>query len=91
MPTLDVTNNPLDTVIFDPEEMLGILDLRVLGYYKIKQGVVQQSLSKYYRFESADILCEQFNKSVNTLKEKEEKTEKYSWLEEDDKRRNMKD
>ena len=32
--TLDVTNNSLDTVIFDPKEMLGILNLRSLGYYK---------------------------------------------------------
>ena len=48
--------------------MLGILDLRSLGYYKMKQGILQQNLSKYYRFESADILCEQFNKFINTLK-----------------------
>ena len=70
--------------------MLGILDLRSVGYYKIRQGVLQQNLSKYYRFESADILCVQFNKFVNTLKrEKEETKEKYPWLEQDDKRRNM--
>ena len=33
---LDITNSGLDTVIFDLKEMLGILDLRSLGYYKIK-------------------------------------------------------
>ena len=48
--------------------MLGILDLRLVGYYKIKQGVLQQNLGKYYRFGSADILCEQFNKFINTLR-----------------------
>ena len=32
---LDVTNNGLDTSIFGLEEVLGILDLRSLGYYKI--------------------------------------------------------
>ena len=57
--TLDITNNGLDTIIFDPEEVLGILDLRSLGYYKIKQGILQQNLSKYYRFEKADTLCKQ--------------------------------
>ena len=36
---LDVTNNTQETVIFEPKQMLGILDLRSLGYYKIKQGV----------------------------------------------------
>ena len=34
----------------------------MIGYYKIKQGILQQNLSKYYRFESADTSCEQFNK-----------------------------
>ena len=55
-------------IIFDPNEMQGILNLRSVGYYKIKQGILQQNLSRYYRFELADILCEQFNKFVNTLK-----------------------
>ena len=45
---LDATNS-LDTVMFDPKVMLGILDLRSLGYYKIKQGILQQNLSKYNR------------------------------------------
>ena len=49
--TLDIANNGPDTIIFKPEEMLGILDLRSLGYYKIKQDILQQSLSKYYKFE----------------------------------------
>ena len=37
--SLDVTNNTQETVIFEPKPMLGIIDLRSLGYYKIKQGV----------------------------------------------------
>ena len=37
----DITNNGLDTMIFGPEQMLGILDLRFLGYCKIKQGILQ--------------------------------------------------
>ena len=72
-----MTNNSLETIIFDPREMLGILDLRLVEYYRIKQGILQQNLSKYYRFESADILCKQFNKFINTVKEKEEMKEKY--------------
>ena len=45
--TLGVTNRSLETVIFDPKEMLGILDLRLIGYYKTKQGIFQQNRSKY--------------------------------------------
>ena len=30
----DVTTSCLETVIFDPKEMLGILDLRLIGYQR---------------------------------------------------------
>ena len=72
MSILDVTNSCLETVIFD-QNMLEILDLRSIGYNKIMQGILQQNLSKYYRFESADTLCEQFNKFINALKKEEKK------------------
>ena len=53
---IDMVNNGTETMIFRPEEMLGIVDLRLLGYYKIKQGILQQNVSKYYRFEKAEKL-----------------------------------
>ena len=59
---LDIVNNGTETIIFKPEEMRGIVDLRLLGYYKIKQGILQQNLSKYYKFKRAETLCEYFNK-----------------------------
>ena len=80
---LDVVNNDTETVIFKLEEMLGIVDLRSMGYYKIKQGILQQNLSRYYTFERSEILCNYFNKFVSTLKkEREEKEpeENYPWL-----------
>ena len=40
--TLDITNNTRETLIFDTRKIIGILDLRSLCYYKIKQGVLQQ-------------------------------------------------
>ena len=48
---LDITNKGTDTMIFKPEEMIGIMDVRLLGYDKIKQGILQQNLSRYYRFK----------------------------------------
>ena len=39
--SLDVTNNTQETVIFDPKQMLGILDLISFGYYKIRQVTLQ--------------------------------------------------
>ena len=56
--------------------MLGILDLRSLGYYKIKQGILQQNLSKHYRSKKADTLSEQFNKFINTLKKDKKRQKK---------------
>ena len=71
--TLDIMNKGKDTMILRPDEMIGIIDLRSLGYYKIKQAILQLNLSRYYRFEKAEKLCEYFNKFVNTLQRKENK------------------
>ena len=54
---LDIVNNDPYTIMLKLDEMLGILDLKSLGYYKIKQGILQPNLSKYYKFERADTLC----------------------------------
>ena len=43
---LDVTNKGTDTMIFKPEEIILNLDLRSFGYYKIKQGILQQKNQK---------------------------------------------
>ena len=56
---LDIVNKGKDTMIFKLEEMTGIIDLTSLGYYKIKQDILQQNLSRYFRFEKAE-------NSVNT-------------------------
>ena len=88
--TLNLTNNTQETVTFDPKEMIGVLDLRSFGYYKIKQGVLQQNLNKHYHFKTADTVCNQFNKFVNMLKREEAKCkEKYPWLDENDERKYM--
>ena len=53
---LGIVNNGTEAIIFWPEEIIGIVDLRLLVYYKIKQGILQQNLCKYYRFERAETL-----------------------------------
>ena len=88
---LDIKNAAKDIMILNPKEMIGIVDIRSLGYYKIKQGILQQNLSRYYRFEEASKLCEYFNKFVHTLKDREQTTsvDKYPWLDPEDERRNI--
>ena len=92
--TLDITNKDTYTMIFKPEEMIEIIDLRLLGYFKIKQGILQQNLSRYYRFEKAEKLCEHFDNFMNTLKKEREQNslgDIYPWLDQDDERRHMTD
>ena len=87
-----VTKNTHETVTFDSREMLVIVDLRSLGYYKIKQGVLQQNLSGMYHFESANTVCDQFNRLINTLRKEEVETssaDKYPWLDDSDERKHM--
>ena len=91
--TFIVTNSPHETVTFNPTQMIGNIDLRSLGYYKIKQGVLQQYLSHIYNFESGHDICDQFNRLINILR-KEEKmkgTERYPWLDDSDERKYMSD
>ena len=66
---LDMTISSLEILILNPKEALSILDLRSFRYYKIKQGTLQQNVSKYYEFKSAEKLCDQYNNLINTLKE----------------------
>ena len=75
--TLKVTNNTHKTVAFDLTEMIGVLDLRSLGYYKIKKGMLQQKLNDHYHFESADTVCNQFNRFVTLLKKKRKRVKKF--------------
>ena len=91
---LDMMSKGKNTMILIPEEMIRIIDLRSLGYYKIKQGILQQNLSRHYGFKEAEKLCEYFSKFVNTLKEEREQkspTDKYPWLDPDDERKCMTD
>ena len=91
---LDIVNKGKDTMVFKPEEMIGVIDLRQVGYYKIKQGILQQNLSMYYRFKKTEKLCECFNKFVNTLRKERERRlpdDKYPWLDPADEQRHMTD
>ena len=93
--TLKVTNSTEEKVTFNPEHIVGIVDLRSLGYYKIKQGVLQQNLS-HYHLESTENVCHQYNKLINTLRKEEQEAsmhgkDKYLWLDDSDERKHMTD
>ena len=91
---LDMVNNSSsETLILNPKEELGILHLRSLGYYKIKQGVIQQKLSRYYKSELVDKVCMQLNNLLNTVR-KEQSLDtggKFPCLDNSDERKYMSD
>ena len=90
--TLKITNSTSETVTFDKNNIIGVLDLRSLGCYKVKQDVLQKHLGKPYHFELAEDICAQFNRFVNLVKKKEENPkEKYPWLDDKDERKYMTD
>ena len=85
---LKITNKTHETVTFGQTEMIGVVDLRSLGFYKIKQEVLQEHLGKHYHFELADDMCNQYNRFVNLMRKEEENSKgKYSWLEDMDERK----
>ena len=89
---LKITNNTHEAVTFGWMEMIGVVDLRSLGFYKIKQEVLQEHLGKHYHFKLADDICNQYNWFVNLMRKEEETSKgKYPWLKDTDERKYMMD
>ena len=85
---LKVTNKTCETVTFGRTEMMGIIDLRSLGFYNINQEVLQEHLGRHYHFELADNVCDQYNRFVNLMRKEEENSEgKFPWLGDTDERK----
>ena len=55
--------------------------------------MIQQKLSRFYKFESAEEVCMQFNNLINTIriKQKEITKDKYPLLDKSDERKYMSD
>ena len=70
---LKITNKTCETITFDRMGMMGVIYLRSLGFYRIKQEVLQERLSRHYHFELADDVCDQYNRLINLMRKEEEK------------------
>ena len=89
---LKITNKTHETMTFGQTEMIGVVDLRSLGFYKIKQEVLQEHLGRHYHFELADDICNQYNRFVNLMRKEEENSKgKFPWLEDTNERKHMTD
>ena len=56
-------------------------------------AIIQQILSKYYKFGSAEKICAWFNILINTLRKEQslDTVEKFPWLDNSDERKYMSD
>ena len=89
---LKITNKTHKTVTFGQTEMIAVLDLRSLGFYKIKQEVLQEHLGRHYHFELAENICTQYNRFMNLMRKEEEDSEgKFPWLQNTSERKYMTD
>ena len=87
---LKITNKTQETVTFGWTEMIGAVNLRLLGFYKIKQEVLQEHLGRHYHYKLANDICNQYNRFVNLMRKEEENSKgKFPWLEDTDKRKYM--
>ena len=67
---LKIKNKTHKTITFSRTDMMGIVDLRSLCFYKINQEVLQEHLSRHYHFKLADDVCDQYNRLVKSYEKR---------------------
>ena len=98
---IQIINNTASTMYLSPEESIGIVDLRSLGYYNIKPQVMHFNLTGAHNLFSKwnlDLRFEEhftkiFTQNVRYRKREvaSKQQDPYPWLDEDDPRRKMTD
>ena len=98
---MEIINNTPSTMYFSPEESIGIVDIRSLGYYNIKSQVMHFNLTGIHNLFSKwnlDNRFEEYYAKISTQNVRYKKKDSarkspdpYPWLDEDDPRRNMTD
>ena len=98
---IQIINNTPSTVYLSPEESIGIVDLRSLGYYNIKPQVMHFHLTGAHNLFSRwnlDLRLEEHFAKISTQNVRYRKGgvvrksyDPYPWLDEDDPRRQMTD
>ena len=98
---IQIINNTPSTMYLSPEESIGIVDLRSLGYYNIRPQVMHFNLTGIHNLFSRwnlDLRFEEHFAKVSTQNVRYQKREvarklpdPYPWLDEDDPQRDMTD
>ena len=98
---MQIINNTPTTMYFSPEQSIGIVDIRSLGYYNIKPEVMRFNLTGFHNLSSRWDMDPHFEEcfakfstqNVRYRKRgvKEKGPDPYPWLDKDDPRRHMTD
>ena len=98
---MQIINNTPTTMYFSPEQSIGIVDIRSLGYYNIKPEVMRFNLTGFHNLSSRWDMDPHFKKcfakfSTQNVRYrrrgvKEKGSDPYPWLDKDDPRRHMTD
>ena len=98
---MQIINNTPTTMYFSPEQSIGIVDIRSLGYYNIKPEVLRFNLTGFHGLSSKWDMDPHFKQcfakfstqNVRYKKKgaKERGPDPYPWLDKDDPRRHMTD
>ena len=98
---MEIINNTASTMYLCPDESIGIVDIRSLGYYNIKPQVLHFNLTDIPNLFSKwrlDHRFEEYYSKISTHKVRYKRKEiarktpdPYPWLDEDDPRRDMTD
>ena len=68
---LKIKNITCKTITFGRTDMMGVVDLISLCFYKVKQEVLQKHLSRHYHFKLANDVCDQYKKLINLMRKEE--------------------
>ena len=98
---MQVINNTPSTMYLSPEQSIGIVDIRSLGYYNIKSEVMRFNLTGFHNLLSRWDMDPHFEECFAKLSTqnirykiggaKEKGPDQYPWLDKDDPRRHMTD
>ena len=91
---MQIINNTPTTMYFSPEQSIGIVDIRSLGYYNIKTEVMRFNLTGFHNLSSRWDMDPHFSTQNVRYKKrgvKEKGPDPYPWLDKDDPRRHMTD
>ena len=98
---MQIINNTPTTMYFSPEQSIGIVDIRSLGYYNIRPEVMHFNLTGFHNLLSRWDMDPHFEKCFAKFSTqnvcyrkrgvKEKGPDPYPWLDKDDPRRHMTD